>query len=317
MISVLDVKFLSDSWSYSGNLGIDPSSVPSSSTETYLWFCKTGHDYPSTPSHKNYRGAGCGYCSGKRVLKGFNDMWTTNPDLATHLLDQTDGYLLTEKSNKRVLWVCKKNHVSLASPLVKGRKNTNTYFPCVVCSNREVLVGYNDLWTTESSVASHLVNPEDGFKVTYGSGKVLLWSCGRHSWSSTVRDIYHGNWCPHCSKSVSKPEEILLSMFEGSVGQYKIQNRFRTDVYVPDLNLIIEYDGGRFHTNKYNSDLSKTYQLLSKKFLVVRVRENSPYFDLGPLPISDENLLQVSVTRDHKFKYLKNVKNIIDEWIKN
>lgn len=184
-----------------------------------------------------------------------------------------------------------------------------------VCVNQEVLVGFNDLWTTDPCIAKHLSDPSIGYSVTYGSGKMVSWYCGKHSWMSTVRDIYHGNWCPRCSKSVSKPEEILLGMFEGSEGQYKIKSRFKADIYVPSLNLIIEYDGGRFHTNKYSSDLTKTVHLLRKGYKVVRIRENSPYFSLGPLPLSDDNLLQISTTRDHKFNYLENVKDIINDWI--
>lgn len=315
MVNVLEDPVLSSTWSYSGNRDINPEEVSCSSTKTYLWVCSVGHYYPSTPLRRKYANAGCGYCSGRRVLSGYNDMWTTNPDLSLYLLDQSVGHLISQKSNKKVFWMCEDKHITLTSPLIKGRGYKPNQFPCEICNNKKVLVGYNDLWTTNPDVAKHLSDPSIGYSVTYGSGKMVSWTCGKHTWSSTVRDIYHGNWCPHCSKSVSKPEEILLNMFEGSEGQYKIRSRFKTDIYVPNFNLIIEYDGGRFHTGKYSSDLLKTAQLLQKGYRVVRIRENSPYYSLGPLPLSDEKLLQISVTRDHKFIYLENVKHTINDWI--
>lgn len=52
------------------------------------------------------KGNGCPYCSGHRVLVGFNDVWTTNPDVAKLLVDPSDGYKYTQCSNQKVHFQC-------------------------------------------------------------------------------------------------------------------------------------------------------------------------------------------------------------------
>lgn len=45
------------------------------------------------------------YCS-KKPFMGVNDMWTTNPNLASLLANKEDGYKYTQNSNQRTNWKC-------------------------------------------------------------------------------------------------------------------------------------------------------------------------------------------------------------------
>lgn len=51
---------------------------------------------------------GCNVCCipSHKVLKGYNDMWTTNPNLAKLLADPDDGYKYTEHNGHYVDWKC-------------------------------------------------------------------------------------------------------------------------------------------------------------------------------------------------------------------
>lgn len=51
-------------------------------------------------------GKGCPYCNGHRVWVGFNDLWTTRPDVAKLLLNSNDGYKYTYGSNKKLEFIC-------------------------------------------------------------------------------------------------------------------------------------------------------------------------------------------------------------------
>lgn len=51
-------------------------------------------------------GGGCPYCAGHRVLAGFNDLWTTNPDVAALLTDPDDGYLVAKMSHAKKNFTC-------------------------------------------------------------------------------------------------------------------------------------------------------------------------------------------------------------------
>lgn len=53
-----------------------------------------------------YKGVGCGCCDNKVVVKGKNDIWTTNPNLAKMLVNKEDGYRYTENSGYKVDWIC-------------------------------------------------------------------------------------------------------------------------------------------------------------------------------------------------------------------
>ena len=50
--------------------------------------------------------SGCPVCKNKKVLKGHNDIWTTNPEIASLLLNKEDGFKYTYASNKKVNWKC-------------------------------------------------------------------------------------------------------------------------------------------------------------------------------------------------------------------
>ena len=49
---------------------------------------------------------GCPYCANQKILIGFNDMWTINPELAKLLADSEDGYKYFQGSNKKVNFKC-------------------------------------------------------------------------------------------------------------------------------------------------------------------------------------------------------------------
>ncbi len=51
---------------------------------------------------------GCNVCciTHRKVLKGYNDIWTTNPELAKLLADPNDGYKYTQFSEKRIDFKC-------------------------------------------------------------------------------------------------------------------------------------------------------------------------------------------------------------------
>lgn len=49
---------------------------------------------------------GCPYCSGNKLLIGYNDCWTTRPDIAIWLKNPEDGYSHFCQSHKNVYWIC-------------------------------------------------------------------------------------------------------------------------------------------------------------------------------------------------------------------
>lgn len=124
---------LFDEWDFEKNdeLGLDVYKITYGSSRTAWWVGKDcGHPWDTTPKERTVYNRGCPYCSGHRVLRGFNDMWTTNPELASMLGDPEDGYKYSQRSNQTVRWKC----YSCSSP-VKERVIDDVYGKKVYCIN--------------------------------------------------------------------------------------------------------------------------------------------------------------------------------------
>ena len=86
--------------------GWDPEKITAGTGKKLSWRCKLNHTWETTPSHR-LRGQGCPYCGNRKVLVGFNDLVSTNPEIAK----EADGWNpknFTAGSHKPMDWVCQK-----------------------------------------------------------------------------------------------------------------------------------------------------------------------------------------------------------------
>ena len=95
-------------------LGLDLDTIRSSSNKRAFWKCQTcGGSWEATFAERN-RHKGCPYCSGKRVLEGYNDLKTRFPEIADEWDYEKNGDLLPTRvapfSSKTAFWVCKRGH---------------------------------------------------------------------------------------------------------------------------------------------------------------------------------------------------------------
>lgn len=67
--------------------------------------CEHGHIFSIRPRAIT-EGQGCPYCSGNKVLVGFNDFNTTHPELAQYLQNKDDGCNYSFGSHKKANWIC-------------------------------------------------------------------------------------------------------------------------------------------------------------------------------------------------------------------
>lgn len=100
-------------WDYKKNI-LKPTEVTARSNRNKIyWICDKGHSYETTPAHKT-AGRGCPYCSNKKVLKGYNDLATTHPDIAKEWHTPKNGSLkptdIVAGSGTVIWWKCPKGH---------------------------------------------------------------------------------------------------------------------------------------------------------------------------------------------------------------
>lgn len=144
-------------------------------------------------------------------------------------------------------------------------------------------------WHPDNELTAWHVKPFSG-------GVVVKWRCSTdpgHVWEESVIARSAGRLCPQCSTAgTSQIEQAFAEAAQqldpaaaaGRVG------RWRVDVLVPSLNLIVEYDGEYWHDAKQDTDERKTRELIQAGYLVARIREN----ELPHLAMADPHLRQVS-----------------------
>lgn len=104
---------LSSEWNYEKNDGLSPLDVGQNSHKKVWWKCNKGHEWQAAIYSRN-AGTGCPYCSGNRVLSGYNDLQTISPSLANEWNHEKNSGLtpmeVMPNSGKKVWWKCSKGH---------------------------------------------------------------------------------------------------------------------------------------------------------------------------------------------------------------
>lgn len=196
---------LSVEWDYERNSPWTPDRVTESSLRRFYWRCEKDHSYPASVAARK-RGRGCPYCAGKRVLPGFNDLESNNPEIAGEWDDEKNSPLKPNQVGvgytRKIFWICKLGHSYAASVASRTRMVSG----CPFCAGRAVLEGFNDLETTHADIALEWdfeknggLSPKD---ITAGSGRIVSWICPEgHSFSSAVGSRTNlDTGCPKCAK---------------------------------------------------------------------------------------------------------------------
>ncbi|MBV6682336.1 hypothetical protein KV679_01380 [Bacillus sp. JRC01] len=136
-------------------------------------------------------------------------------------------------------------------------------------------------------------NENTPVNVRAGSDKIIFWSCKvcKHVWSTQAKSrAIKKTGCPKCHEryNVGFPELAIYfyikQLFKDAKLNASIEefNSYKSvDIYIPSLNLVIEYDGGHTHRERIVIDKKKSELLIEKGYRLIRVRDNG----LPPLNI--------------------------------
>ena len=130
-------------------------------------------------------------------------MQTINPTLAQEWNYERNNGLtpadIMPNCSKKVWWRCSKNHEWQATSNARHHGSN-----CPYCAGKKVLIGYNDLQTTNPILAKEW-NYEKNDKltpldITANSGKKVWWNCSNgHEWQAVIYSRNKGNGCPYCA----------------------------------------------------------------------------------------------------------------------
>lgn len=289
-------------WHPTKNKNLYPYEVTVSSNKLIWWLCPLGHEYEAMVSSRTRasRKRGCPYCANKRLLRGFNDLESVCPEVATEWHPTKNGELkpsdVFSSSSQVIWWRCPKGHdyqATLNSRIQKGKQYTG----CPICSNKVVLKGYNDLETLYPEIAKEWDNIKNGnvlpCMVIPGSHTKYWWLCPfGHSYKASPenRTKAHGTGCPICAneQQSSFPEQAIFYYLKQ---QFPLaQNRAlidgkEIDIYIPEEKIGIEYDGKRWHTLEIREkEKLKDNFFLDKGIRIIRVKEYIKTEEIDDLP---------------------------------
>lgn len=138
-----------EQWDYLKNGDLDPRTLLPSSHEKVWWRCDLNHSWQAAPySRTKKNGSGCPYCTGRKVLPGFNDLETLKPGLAEQWYQPLNGTLkpsdVTLGSNKKVWWRCSEHHVWQAFIYARTKKNGTDCPVCAGVAKSRKIRAYSD-----------------------------------------------------------------------------------------------------------------------------------------------------------------------------
>lgn len=273
-------------WNYEKN-NIKPSDVTSGSNKLVWWRCEEGHEWKASIKSRT-NGEKCPYCSNKKVLFGYNDLYTYSVkenrlDLINEFDNEKNALSLediTPGSKKKVWWKCPNGHSYQATAY--RRVNGSG---CGVCSHNILLKNVNDLLTTNPEIAKewdYKKNAKTPDEVMAGSNNKKYWFiCPKgHSYETTLLNRKKGTGCPICAmeKHTSFPEKAIYYYLKQCIDETKENYRDaglgskEIDIYIPSIKLGIEYDGVAWHKD-YARDLAKDNECSRLGISLIRIRE--------------------------------------------
>ena len=273
---------LLEEWDYSLN-DVSPNETSINSNRRIWWKCKTcSHSWATTVHHRTMRGSGCPACSNK-VTTDVNCLAATHPHILRRWNYNKNTDIspdsITAGSNRKAWWICEKGHewTATITAIVNGAS-------CPICSGQQVLAGFNDLATVNPSLVKEWHPTKNGDKLptqfTAGSTREKIWwLCQRgHEYQTRIAYRSNGTGCPICDKErkTSFPEQAIfyyLGLITTAENRYLYDGKTEIDIFLPEYNTGIEYDGYFYHQGSQEKENKKDALLKSKGIRIIRVKE--------------------------------------------
>lgn len=269
----------------------DPKEIPAGSNKVKTWKCpKTGFTWETTVHNRLKGSEDSPFISGRKVVQGFNDISTTHPEHA-RFWSKNNTLLPTEvsyASNKKALWICPVSEIEYEQVIAQRTKSDPRSSP--ISNNQLIIPGYNDIFTIRPDLKEFFsdknnINPHE---LSVFSHKVALWVCNKnkaHEFYCRISDFTRGDKrkinCPLCNVNSSQQEKEVYNFIYDSFSYKKLIERdksliqpYEIDIYIPDKNIAIEYNGlywhsesqgkhSLYHYNKWKECKEKGIQLIT------------------------------------------------------
>ncbi|RLA42339.1 MAG: hypothetical protein DRR42_23580, partial [Gammaproteobacteria bacterium] len=285
-------------WNSEKTGDLSPEDVTATSRQKVWWYCSQRHEY-QVSIHSRVRSNGCKICqqlvhvekTRLTKLKKSRSFAAAQPQLIPEWDCRKNAPItphdISHKSHKLIWWKCTEGHSWQSTPQRRSRGDG-----CPECyeKNRGEIIRSARLKKAGISFAEaypELLNewyyernerlpdqlaPKSNYRAT--------WRCQYgHIWETTItnRTNNHSN-CPECNPQSSRIEIYLLceirTIFPETEWRRLIDG-VECDIYISEIKLGIEVDGGYWHDNKLQKDINKTHYFNDRDINLVRVRDNT------------------------------------------
>lgn len=284
------------------NGDLRPDGVRFASNKKAWWLCSTcSYEWSAVINSRGRGGAGCPDCGRRRAgqanakPKPGLSLAERFPELAAQWHTERNGELtptgVAAKSRLRVWWLCPDCSYEWQAAVYSRA----TGFGCRQCAIMRAAEKYStpkgngSLAERRPTLAAQWHPTRNGdllpTAVSATSGKKVWWRCEYgHEWEAFINNRVRAPGCPKCILWGTSVEEIRLrhELIAAGVpidgtGQVRAANGklFSCDVVSSAWNIVIEFDGNRFHSlpSSREKDQRKTHLLTESGWTVIRVRE--------------------------------------------
>jgi len=206
-------------WHPTKNGELTPKNFTFGSNKKIWWQCSKKHNFESIIRSRTIQKSGCPYCSGRKASQN-NNLLVSFPETAKEWHPIKNGKLrpsdFTRGSDKKIWWLCPKNHSYEARISQRTRKKQPNN--CPYCSGQKVgkdnnlLFLFPDIAKEWHPTKNGKLRPNE---FTRGSEKKVWWLCSKgHSYSSAIGGRTGRNrGCPYCSGREASDDNNLLILF--------------------------------------------------------------------------------------------------------
>jgi cytochrome c-type biogenesis protein CcmH/NrfF len=280
---------LAKEWHPSKNDEITPKDVGIGSQKLIWWQCPKGHDHEwKTSVYARHNGSRCPICLGQKIVES-NCLSTTHPEIAIQWHPTKNKKLSPQQfgfgSTKKIWWKCDKGDDHEWKVSINNRSKGHN---CSVCSNQKIVLS-NSLAVLSPDLAEEWHPINNGsltpFLIGPGYSKKVWWQCrvnSSHTWLTRPASRNKGTGCPYCTLTPQSKQELIITFELRTLFKridpkgYKtsLDGKLRAiDIFIPKLNLCLEFDGSYWHKDKRELDKIKSEMLLKEGYSVIRIRE--------------------------------------------
>ncbi len=230
------------------------------------------------------KGHGCKYCGQKNASITRRK---TNEEFIKQLAEKNPGVQPLEKyvsSTTSIRCRCSCGNVWSTTPdhLLSGQKCRR----CQPKRTKRKKASHKGLKKSTAQYQTELrtANPTiEALEEYNGTANKILFRCKDcgHEWRGWPHSLLKGQGCPACKKrwKTSFPEQAIYyyvrKLFTDAVNCYRGGfGKSELDIFIPSINIGIEYDGRKWHQDKQQTEIKKYERCRELGITLVRVRES-------------------------------------------